>query len=98
MRQQFKEGNACWNCSHINKCKPLLRPICYCAQYAPLGEPISHQKIGEMLGFERIYVEYILRHFGAEKVVELLSGRGYAVRYDAAGSYIRFYLLNSTNN
>lgn len=89
----FKEGNACWNCRYINQCKPKHRPFYYCVKYAPLGEPISHQKIGEMLGVERVQVEYILRRFGADKMVELLSGEGYLVRYDLVGSYKRFYLL-----
>lgn len=95
--QSFKEGNACWNCRYINQCKPIYRPVYPCNNYAPLGEPMSHQKIGEILGVERPQVEYILRRFGADKMVELLSDRGYIVRYDLVGSYSRFYLLNHTN-
>lgn len=91
--QSFKEGNACWNCRYINKCRPIYRPICPCNNYAPLGEPISHQKIGEMLGIERLQVECILRRFGADRLTEILFRRGYNVRYDLVGNYRRFYLL-----
>lgn len=94
--QGFKEGNACWNCRYINKCKPLYRPLLSCGHYAPLGEPISHQKIGEILGIERSQVECILRRCGADKIVELLSDQDYIVRYDLVGRYRRFYLLSKT--
>ena len=91
--QSFKEGNACWNCRYINTCRPILRPISDCKNYAPLGEPISHKTIGDMLGVELNSINSDIRAYGAEKIVKDLLSHGYIVRFDTIGSYVRFYLL-----
>ena len=91
--RSFKEGNACWNCRYINKCRPTIRPMHACKKYAPLGEPISHKAIGELLGIDRSVVEGILRQHGADKIIELLSLKGYMLRYEMVGNYVRIYLL-----
>lgn len=91
MQQKFKEGNACWNCRYINKCRPLYRPNYECSYYEPLGRVITQQVISEWLGIGIKQVEYIIFKFGADKIVEMLKVHGYLVRYEYINENIRFY-------
>lgn len=91
--QRFKEGNVCWNCIYINTCRPALRPVFECSNYAALGEPISHKRIGELLGVGLSSINSDIQIYGAEKIVNDMLKHGYKVRFDTVGDYVRFYLL-----
>lgn len=98
MQQQFKEGNLCWHCQYINKCKPLCRPQYECPCYKPLGRIITQQTISELLGISPKRVEYIISKLGVDKVIEMLNMRGYVVRYEHINEYTRFYKISTTQN
>lgn len=87
------EGNLCWNCRHINICTPIERPKLKdgCLGYEYCGRQISQTTIAEYLGVSRCQVEYIIRAFGAPKIVDLLQARGVYARYEQVRNYIKFY-------
>ena len=87
----------CFNCQHITKCHPKVRPTRICSCFLPLGRVVSQRTISEWLGVSIGQVEYILQKFGANKLVELLAIRGYTVRYERTGlkqKNLRFYEMN----
>lgn len=86
------EGNLCWNCKYIAKCFPLIRPQCDCEGYEPLGRYITQQHIADLLNIELHQLGWILKKYGADKVVELLEIRGHIVRYEAEQNLKFFWI------
>lgn len=90
---KFKEGNLCWNCKYIAKCSPLIRPQCACKNYEPIGRYVTQQRIASWLNIERHQLSWILKKYGADKIVELLEIRGYIVRYETDCN-LKFFLMS----
>lgn len=91
------EGNLCWNCQFIAHCCPNVRPEGICKGFKPLGVVVSQSHIGKWMGVSRNQVVYIIRKFGADKIVERLVAHGRKVRYERKNSILRFYYVGKTN-
>lgn len=102
MGGQDKGAVLCWNCKNLAKCNPTIRPPCNgnCENLKLIDRRISQEEIAEWIGISSEQVKTILRCWGAEKIVEMLSVRGHRVRYkiayDDEGNKIRkFYEIRS---
>lgn len=102
MSDQDKYAVLCWNCKNLAKCNPLKRPPCNgkCNDLKLIDRRVSQEEIAKWIGISLEQVKTILRGWGAEKIVEMLSVRGHRVRYKIAfdnyGNKIRkFYEIRS---
>lgn len=102
MSDQDKYAVLCWNCKNLAKCNPAIRPPCngICENLKLIDRRIYQEEIAEWIGVSVDQVKTILRCWGAEKIVEMLSFRGHEIRYkisyDNDGNKIRkFYEIRS---
>lgn len=92
MEEKIGQPVKCWFCSKIVHCNPSVRPQCDCESYEPLGRYITHQHIADWLNIERHQLSWILKKYGADKIVELLEVRGHIVRYEAEQNLKFFWI------
>lgn len=92
----------CFHCKNVARCNPSTRPPWNgkCEKLKLIDRRVSQEEIAEWIGISVEQVKTILRCWGADKVVEMLSVRGHQVRYkivyDDNGNKIRkFYEIRS---
>lgn len=86
------EGNYYFNCQFICKCLTCTNPENGCENFKPLGKYITQQHIADLLNIELHQLGWILKKYGADKIVEMLEIRGHIVRYEAERNLKFFWI------
>ncbi len=94
MQLDDNQPKLCWYCANIAKCNPKNRPQNECNKFEASGRHITQNIISSYLGMSLRNFQYIMYFYGADKIIEMLKGKGYIVRYIRGFNNIEFYIVD----